>query len=277
MKTNIHSKRTTAFTLVELVICIVFAVLLAQLTLSTRSVSLRTAQRISCTENLKFIGWGIRTYALDYEDRFPWDVPVSEGGTKELVKPFLSVDTTPFLSAKEIDLNQIPDPTGWYRTNNFSKNLAISYNFIAFSNELADFRIISCPQDVSVNKIIIKYQDMLQNPNGGRYNISYFINLEATNDFDAPNTFLFGDRNLLCSRWPVMTNSTNPILFQRGTETDSENFSDVLWTPVLHTNRGNVLLADGSVLSISNTNLQSYLAQSTNSFNRIVLPFGKRP
>ena len=118
---------------------------------------------------------------------------------------------------------------------------------------------------------------MLKDPNGGRYNISYFINLEIVNDAQTPKAFLFGDRNLFCSRLSVMTNSVNPILFQRGTEPDPESFSDVQWTPELHTDRGNVTFADGSVQTILNTNLQSYLAQSSNSFNRIVLPFGKRP
>ena len=119
---------------------------------------------------------------------------------------------------------------------------------------------------------------MLKDPNGGRYNISYFINLEIVNDGQTPKVFLFGDRNLFCSRLPVMTNSVNPILFQRGTEPDPESFSDVQFTPELHTDRGNVTFADGSVQkTILNTNLQSYLARSSNSFNRIVLPFGKRP
>ena len=119
---------------------------------------------------------------------------------------------------------------------------------------------------------------MLKDPNGGRYNISYFINLEIVNITHTPKAFLFGDRNLFCSRLPVMTNSVNPILFQRGTEPDPESFSDVQFTPELHTDRGNVTFADGSVQkTILNTNLQSYLAQSSNSFNRIVLPFGKRP
>ena len=228
--------------------------------------------------NLKQLRLAAREYALDNEERFPWGVPVSEGGTKELAEPFLSDDLTPSISAKEINLNQIPDLTGWYRTNNFSKDLAFSYHFIVCSNELEDFRLLNCPSDLSINKKIINSQDMLKDPNGGRYNISYFINLEIVNDAHTPKAFLFGDRSLFCSRLPVMTNSVNPILFQRGTEPDPESLSDVQWTPELHTDRGNVTFADGSVQkTILNTNLQSYLAQSSNSFNRIVLPFGKRP
>jgi competence protein ComGC len=282
MKTTTHSKRTTAFTLVELIICIgcivgLLLVILPALVPHTH----HRAYRIACIGNLKQLGLGMGTYSLDHEDHFPWGVPISEGGTKELVKPFLSIDATTSLSAKEIDLNQIPDPSDWYRTNNFSKNLAISYNFITCSNELGDFRLVSCPADLSINKKIKSTQDMLQDPNGGRYNISYFINLETVNDTAHSNTIIFGDRSLLCSRFPVMTNSVNPILFQRGSEPDPENFSDVQWWPaklhLQHDIGGNVAFIDYSVRQFTNTKLQSYLAQSTNSFNRIVLPFGKRP
>ena len=282
MKTTVHSKRTTAFTLIELIVCIVCVLVLLLVILPALVPHTHhRAYRIACIGNLKQLGLGMGTYSLDHEDHFPWGVPISEGGTKELVKPFLSIDATTSLSAKEIDLNQIPDPSDWYRTNNFSKNLAISYNFITCSNELGDFRLVSCPADLSINKKIKSTQDMLQDPNGGRYNISYFINLETVNDTAHSNTIIFGDRSLLCSRFPVMTNSVNPILFQRGSEPDPENFSDVQWWPaklhLQHDIGGNVAFIDYSVRQFTNTKLQSYLAQSTNSFNRIVLPFGKRP
>ena len=286
MKTTAHSKRTTAFTLVELIVCIVcivFAVFLFLSILPSLALRHHHPRIAACTGNLKQLGLAVRTYALDNEDRFPWGIPVSEGGTKELAEPFLSDDLTPSISAKEIDLNQITSSVDWYRTNNLSKDLAFSYHFMAMSNEISDFRILICPHD-SVKKKFKKIKDsqyLFKNPDGGRFNISYFINLEVPNapDYYDPtkNSFLFGDRNLLCSRLPIMTNSVNPILFQRGTEPDTENFSDIQWTPELHTDRGNVTFADGSVQEIINPKLQSYLAQSTNSFNRIVLPFGKRP
>ncbi len=228
MKTVTHSKRITAFTLVELIICIVciVALLLVILPALVPNTPIR-ANNVACMGNLKQLGLAAREYALDNEERFPWGVPVSEGGTKELAEPFLSDDLTPSISAKEINLNQIPDLTGWYRTNNFSKDLAFSYHFIVCSNELEDFRLLNCPSDLSINKKIINSQDMLKDPNGGRYNISYFINLEIVNDAHTPKAFLFGDRSLFCSRLPVMTNSVNPILFQRGTEPDPESLSDV--------------------------------------------------
>jgi len=279
MKTVTHSKRIIAFTLVELIVCIVCIVALLFVILPALvPITPIRANNVACSGNLKQLELAAREYALDNEDRFPWSIPVSEGGTKELAELFLSDNLTPSISAKEIDLNQITSSADWYRTNNLSKDLTFSYHFMAMSNEIVDFRLLNCPSDLSINKKIKNSQDMLKDPNGGRYNISYFINLEIVNDGQTPKVFLFGDRNLFCSRLPVMTNSVNPILFQRGTEPDPESFSDIQWTPELHTDRGNVTFADGSVQkTILNTNLQSYLAQSTNSFNRIVLPFGKRP
>jgi competence protein ComGC len=279
MKTTVHSKRTTAFTLVELIICIGCIVGLLLVILPLISHPHSYDKTVVCSGNLKQLGLSVRMYAIDNEERFPWTIPVSEGGTKELAEPFLSDDLTPSLSAKEIDLNQIPDPTGWYRTNNLSQKSAFSYHFIVMSNEIINFRLLICPSDLSIKKKNINAQDMLQSPDGGRYNISYFINLETVNDSDPnnPNAFLFGDRGLYCSRFPVMTNNTNPILFQRGTDPDPENFSDV--HGYIHGDGIKAVFADAHVEQLHGSNRYKFhnYIQSSNSFNRIVLPFGKRP
>ncbi len=41
------------------------------------------AQMIACTNNIKQIGLAARIFANDHRDRFPMEVPVNEGGTKE--------------------------------------------------------------------------------------------------------------------------------------------------------------------------------------------------
>lgn len=43
-----------------------------------------TAQRINCVNNLKQIGLGFRTFALDNQDCYPMQTPVTNGGTLEL-------------------------------------------------------------------------------------------------------------------------------------------------------------------------------------------------
>jgi hypothetical protein len=41
------------------------------------------AARINCVSQLKQVGLGFRMWANDHGDRFPWQVPIADGGTKE--------------------------------------------------------------------------------------------------------------------------------------------------------------------------------------------------
>ncbi|MBO4715355.1 MAG: hypothetical protein J5672_04590, partial [Verrucomicrobia bacterium] len=90
METTAQSKRITAFTLVELIVCIVCIVALLFVILPALVSHPSRVYRIACMGNLKQLGLGVETYTLDHEDRFPWGVPISEGGSKELAEPFLS-------------------------------------------------------------------------------------------------------------------------------------------------------------------------------------------
>jgi prepilin-type processing-associated H-X9-DG protein len=70
--------------------------------------------RIQCVSNLKQVGLGFRMWANDHQDRFPWEVPVAEGGTKELTN--------------------LPYP---------------ALHFLAASNEFNSPKILVCPEDKS--------------------------------------------------------------------------------------------------------------------------------
>lgn len=48
------------------------------------------APRIVCVNNLKQVGLAFRIFATDHNERLPMDVPIAQGGTKELV-PFGTV------------------------------------------------------------------------------------------------------------------------------------------------------------------------------------------
>ena len=52
------------------------------------------AQRIRCVNNLKQIGIATRIYATDNQDRFPWQVPQTEGGTAEIAQPQSDTDVS---------------------------------------------------------------------------------------------------------------------------------------------------------------------------------------
>ena len=88
--------------------------ILAAMLLPALSRAKAKAQRITCVNNLKQVGLGMRLWADSNEGKFPWKVDQSVGGGK---------------------------PNG---TGNATVNLQLS----VVSNELASTRILLCPNDV---------------------------------------------------------------------------------------------------------------------------------
>jgi hypothetical protein len=76
------------------------------------------AQQITCINNLKQVGLAFRQWALDYGDRFPFNVSTNEGGTLELCAP---------------------DKDGF--------DASAARHFQVMSNELNTPRILVCPKD----------------------------------------------------------------------------------------------------------------------------------
>src|SRR5205814_1016776 len=78
-------KQSSGLTLTEvLVITVVVAVLAALLLPALPHHG--GAHRIRCVNNLKQIGLAARIFATDNGERFPMEVPVKEGGSKEFVQ-----------------------------------------------------------------------------------------------------------------------------------------------------------------------------------------------
>jgi len=98
----------------------VIVVLLAARLLPQLTQAKSQAQRISCMSNMKQIGLAFRLWAADNKDRFPFNVPSSEGGTMEL-------------RAEGKD--------------GFDRNPARIFQVM--SNELATPKILVCPADSS--------------------------------------------------------------------------------------------------------------------------------
>jgi len=85
MKLDHSDNRTSALTLTEvLVISVVVAVLAALLLPAFRHHD--GGQKIRCVNNLKQIDLAARIFATDNGERFPMEVPVKEGGSKEFVQ-----------------------------------------------------------------------------------------------------------------------------------------------------------------------------------------------
>jgi hypothetical protein len=96
-----------------LTLVILSAMLLPALTRATGK-----AQEISCQNNMKQIGLSFRTWAIDNNDNFPFNVSTNKGGTLELCA---------------------------LRSDGFDRNAA--FHFRVMSNELSTPKILVCPAD----------------------------------------------------------------------------------------------------------------------------------
>jgi prepilin-type N-terminal cleavage/methylation domain-containing protein len=79
MRTN---RPTSAFTLIELLVVIAIIAILAALLLPALARAKAKAKDIACINNLKQNDLGLRMWAADQGDKYPWDVDVAIGGSK---------------------------------------------------------------------------------------------------------------------------------------------------------------------------------------------------
>ena len=67
--------------------CLLVPAILAAMLLPALARAKSRAQRIACTNNMKQIGLAIRTWAIDNDGKFPFNVSTNQGGTMELAAP----------------------------------------------------------------------------------------------------------------------------------------------------------------------------------------------
>ncbi len=235
MKTSI--RKVTAFTLIELLVVIAIIAILAALLLPALAKAKERAHRITCTSNLKQTGIGMKTWAMDFGDRYPMQVSTSDGGPP---------NQSAFTAA----------PYGAQYTYQV---------FGVLSNELSNPRLLTCPSDE--HKAAANFNMLAGNTADGPYlsntNISYFVGKDAQDG--NPQMLLTGDRNIV-GQGPG-GNLPNPIpaggYGNVGAVSLGTNFNATTqtpsWTDRVHRGQGNVLVSDGSAQQLSGARLRDLL------------------
>jgi prepilin-type processing-associated H-X9-DG protein len=156
MKTCTHHRH--GLSMMEVVLVIATAALLAGLLLPKVAGTRHPSSRIGCMSNLKQIGLAYRIFANDHEEQFP-------------------AAQFPFAVAKEAG-----------GTLEFENSPQVFRHFEALSNQLNSPKVLVCPTDNT--KIRAQnFETSLSNSN-----ISYFVGLDARED--KPQRILSGDRNV---------------------------------------------------------------------------------
>ncbi len=112
------------------------------------------AQAITCANNMKQIALAFQIWSLEHENKYPFKVPMSQGGTMELCSP---------------------------SRDGFHQNAAV--HFMAMSNELGTAAILVCPADSSKRRAV-------DWPSLQSINVTYQINVKINVDDDHPSEIL---------------------------------------------------------------------------------------
>jgi prepilin-type N-terminal cleavage/methylation domain-containing protein/prepilin-type processing-associated H-X9-DG protein len=128
-----------AFTLIELLVVISIIGVLAALLLPALAATQRKARLTECLNNNKQIALAFRFWANEHGDKFPWNVPQSEGGSAQDVPEW-----------------------DW------------AMHFRVCAEELGNPKILVCPTDKAKHPLTTKWEDL-----DGEMNISFFVGKTA--------------------------------------------------------------------------------------------------
>lgn len=145
---------------------VVTLVILPAMLLPALSRAKAKAQRINCVNNMKQIGLSFRTWGLDNNDTFPFNLSTNNGGTLELCLP---------------------------GSDRFDRNAA--FHFRVMSNELNTPKILVCPAD-SKKQPALNFETL--QPGNVSYEVCSGTNVSDVNPNQVLAVCLIHNNVLLC-------------------------------------------------------------------------------
>ena len=224
-----------AFTLIELLVVIAVIAVLAGILLPvfTKTKHTKGPHRLRCASRLKQIGLSFRMWADDNGNRYPQIVPTAEGG-----------------ASNYITVGSRYDPSKMF------------WIFAVMSNELSNPKIVTCPSD-SLRQEARNFFEVVDSL--GNEAISYFVNVDA--DDTQPNCIMAGDRNLTNS--PTLRYERE-VLFRW--QLMDRMYANLGYSASMHQGSGNILLGDGSVQSMSGSQVRNQIKDAQVD-HRVLFPY----